>query len=77
MKALRIFSFLLIAVLVFSCKPQVPDKYLQPDEFEDMTQSYTIGAAVGGTIGGIIVIAAIALIIRAVVKKKKAKRETP
>lgn len=54
------------------------EQFIQsPDEFEDMTQSYTIGAAVGGTIGGIIAIAAIALIIRAVVKKKKAKRETP
>lgn len=45
MKALRIFSFLLIAVLVFSCKPQVPDKYLQPDEFEDILYDYHLADA--------------------------------
>lgn len=40
-------SFLLISLLliIFSCKPQVPGKYLQPDEFEDILYDYHLADA--------------------------------
>lgn len=40
-------SFLLISLLLilFSCKPQVPGKYIQPDEFEDILYDYHLADA--------------------------------
>ncbi len=53
------------------------EQYIQsPDDFDDKTREYTIGAAVGGTIGGVIFMTAPALIIRAAVKKKKAREHS-
>lgn len=37
-----LFILLFIAVFFFSCKPQVPSKYLQPDEMEDILFDYHI-----------------------------------
>ena len=40
MKTVRIVPLLLLFALVFSCKPQVPDEYIQPDEFEDILYDF-------------------------------------
>lgn len=40
MKTAHRFPFLLLLVLMFSCKPQVPDEYIQPDEFEDILYDF-------------------------------------
>lgn len=40
--------FLLISLLliIFSCKPQVPGKYIQPDDFEDILYDYHLADAI-------------------------------
>lgn len=40
MNTVRIVPLLLLFALVFSCKPQVPDEYIQPDEFEDILYDF-------------------------------------
>ena len=40
MKALRVVPFLLLLLLAFACKPQVPGEYIQPDEFEDILYDF-------------------------------------
>ncbi len=37
-----------VCVLMFSCKPQVPSKYLQPDEMEDILYDYHIAMGMVG-----------------------------
>lgn len=39
---------LLLTVLVLSCKPTVPDEYIQPDEMEDILYDYYITQAMAG-----------------------------
>ena len=34
--------------MCFSCKPQVPDEYLQPGEFEDVLYDYHLADAMAG-----------------------------
>ncbi len=50
MKTLRFVPFLLLLALAFSCKPQVPREYIQPDEFEDILYDFHLadGIANGG-----------------------------
>lgn len=38
-------AILLAALLAMSCKPQVPSKYIQPDEFEDILYDYHLADA--------------------------------
>lgn len=45
MKVFHVFQCLLLAALVLSCKPKVPDKYLQPGEFEDILYDYHLADA--------------------------------
>lgn len=45
MKVRRLLYFVILLALVSSCKPQVPDKYLQPDEFEDILYDYHLADA--------------------------------
>ena len=45
MKTVRIVPLLLLFALVFSCKPQVPDEYIQPDEFEDILYDFHLAMA--------------------------------
>lgn len=40
MRISRFIPFIMLLALCFSCKPQVPDEYLQPDEFEDVLYDY-------------------------------------
>lgn len=37
--------FISLLLIMFSCKPQVPGKYLQPDEFEDILYDYHLADA--------------------------------
>lgn len=37
--------FISLLLLMFSCKPQVPGKYIQPDEFEDILYDYHLADA--------------------------------
>ncbi len=39
------FAVLFAALLAMSCKPQVPSKYIQPDEFEDILYDYHLADA--------------------------------
>lgn len=45
-----LFLLLTVAVLV-SCKPQVPGKYIQPDDMEDILYDYTLADGMGMTSG--------------------------
>lgn len=46
MKTTRVLPFFFfLSVVVFSCKPQVPDEYLQPGEFEDVLYDYHLADA--------------------------------
>lgn len=45
MKILRIVLFISLFILMLACKPQVPDKYLQPDEFENILYDYHLADA--------------------------------
>lgn len=40
-----LLSFLTLLVLVFSCEPQVPSTYIQPDVFEDILYDYHLADA--------------------------------
>lgn len=52
MRLSRVFIPLLSLSLVFSCKPQVPDEYLQPGEMEDILYDYHLADAMAdGTEG--------------------------
>lgn len=51
MKAVRIVPLLLLAVLVFSCKPQVPGEYIQPDEFEDILYDFHLADGMANSNG--------------------------
>ncbi len=45
MRIYSVFKCLILCALVLSCKPQVPDKYLQPGEFEDILYDYHLADA--------------------------------
>lgn len=45
MRISRFIPFIMLLALCFSCKPQVPDEYLQPDEFEDVLYDYHLADA--------------------------------
>lgn len=45
MKKNACLLILVSLLLVFSCKPQVPGKYIQPDEFEDILYDYHLADA--------------------------------
>ncbi len=47
-----LLSFLTI-VLVFSCKPQVPKNYIQPDDFEDILYDFHLADAMADTDEGV------------------------
>ncbi len=44
-KSKIIFLFCLCGILLFSCKPKVPRKYIQPDKLEDILYDYHIATA--------------------------------
>lgn len=46
MKKHPLLYILLSAVLVFSCKPQVPDEFIQPDEFESILYDFHLADAI-------------------------------
>ena len=41
-----------VMVLLSACKPQVPSKYLQPDEMEDLMYDYYISQGITNSKGG-------------------------
>lgn len=45
MRIYPVFQCLIFCAFVLSCKPQVPDKYLQPGEFEDILYDYHLADA--------------------------------
>ena len=45
MKTSRVFLCLTLCAVVVSCKPKVPDEYLQPGEFEDILYDYHLADA--------------------------------
>lgn len=51
MKALRVVPFLLLLLLAFSCKPQVPSEYIQPDEFEDILYDFHLADGMANSDG--------------------------
>lgn len=51
MKTLHILQCLVLCALVLSCKPKVPDKYLQPGEFEDILYDYHLADAMADNDG--------------------------
>lgn len=53
MKVKRLFYIAALMVLAISCTPQVPDKYLQPDEFEDILYDYHLADAMANNSGDV------------------------
>jgi len=51
MKISHISQCLVLCILVFSCKPKVPDEYLQPGEFEDILYDYHLADAMANKDG--------------------------
>lgn len=45
MRISRFIPFVMLSAILFSCKPKVPGKYLQPDEFEDILYDYHMADA--------------------------------
>lgn len=45
MKTKTCLLFLALLLIIFSCKPQVPGKYIQPDDFEDILYDYHLADA--------------------------------
>jgi hypothetical protein len=41
--------FILVALMLLACKPQVPKQYIQPDEMEDILYDYHVSQAMGKT----------------------------
>lgn len=52
MKVSRLIPFMMLLALVFSCKPKVPGKYLQPDEFEDILYDLHLASAMADNSSG-------------------------
>lgn len=48
MRASRFLPIILLLTVVFSCRPKVPDEYIQPDEFEDILYDYHLADAIAG-----------------------------
>lgn len=44
--------FLVLPMLVTSCRPKIPNQYIQPDELEDILYDYSIGDAMVRNDGG-------------------------
>lgn len=45
MRISRFIPYVMLSAILFSCKPKVPGKYLQPDEFEDILYDYHMADA--------------------------------
>lgn len=48
---IRTIAKILPALLLFSCRPQVPDKYIQPGEMEDLLYDYHLSRSLASTDG--------------------------